>query len=280
VGWKDAGEAVVYADGSQVKQPKGLCELQGYTYYAKIRMAEVFHVLGDEARAQVLLQQAETLRRNFNTTFWMEQEGCFAYGLDPEKKQITSIASNAGHCLWSGIADQDKEEHTARRLLQDDMWSGWWIRTLSSKNPAYNPFSYQRGSVWPHDNGIIAAGFKRYGLSKEANQVIRGVFDAARRYQVYRLPEVFAGVQRKGETTDFPALYPGGANIPQAWASGSIFQMCRPCSGYVPTLPISASTSIQRFPNGCQTYNYSTCASVPARVPSTSGAKETAHTGR
>ncbi|MFL5707061.1 MAG: amylo-alpha-1,6-glucosidase, partial [Ktedonobacteraceae bacterium] len=158
-------------------------------------------------------------------------EGCFAYGLDPEKKQITSIASNAGHCLWSGIADLDKAEHTARRLLQDDMWSGWGIRTLSSKNPAYNPFSYQRGSVWPHDNGIIAAGFKRYGLSNEANQVIRGVFDAARRYQAYRLPEVFAGVQRKGETTDFPALYPGGANIPQAWASGSIFQMLQTLLG-------------------------------------------------
>ena len=231
VGWKDAGDAVVYADGSQVKQPKGLCELQGYVYDAKLRMAEVFQALGDEARAHALLKQAETLKRTFNATFWMEQEGCFAFGLDPQKKQITSIASNAGHCLWSGIADQDKAKRTARRLLQDDMWSGWGIRTLSSKNPAYNSFSYQRGSVWPHDNGIIAAGFKRYGLVSEANQVIRGVFDAARRFQAYRLPEVFAGVQRKGETTDFPALYPGGANIPQAWASGSIFQMLQTLLG-------------------------------------------------
>jgi glycogen debranching enzyme len=187
-------------------------------------------VLGDEARATALLQQAGTLKHNFNSTFWMEDEGCFAYGLDPQKKLITSIASNAGHCLWSGIADQDKAERTARRFLQEDMWSGWGIRTLSSKNPAYNPFSYHLGSVWPHDNGIIAAGFKRYGLADEANQVIRGIFDAARRFEAYRLPEIFAGLKRKGKA-DFPALYPPGANIPQAWASGSVFHMMQTILG-------------------------------------------------
>src|SRR6266699_731139 len=118
----------------------------------------------------------------------METEGCFAYGLDSEKKQITTVASNTGHCLWSGIADQDKAERTARLLLQDDMWSGWGIRTISNKNPAFNPFSYHLGSVWPHDNGIIAAGFKRYELPREAN-------------------------------------------IPQAWASGSVFQMLQTILG-------------------------------------------------
>jgi glycogen debranching enzyme len=224
--WKDAGNAVVYADGSQVEQPKALVELQGYVYDAKTRMAEVFQMLGDEARAKALLQQAETLKRNFNKDFWMEDEGCFAYGLDPQKKQITSIASNAGQCLWGGIADQDKAERTAKRLLQEDMWSGWGIRTLSSNNPAYNPYEYQLGSVWPQDNGIIAAGLKRYGLVKEANQVIRGIFDAINRFDSYRPPEVFAGVPRKGDL-DFPVLYPGGANIPQAWATGSIFHMVR-----------------------------------------------------
>ncbi len=231
VGWKDAGDAVVYADGSQVKQPKGLCELQGYVYDAKIRMAEMFDVLGDLTRAQKLLEEAATLKQRFNEVFWMEDEGCFAFGLDPNKKQITSVASNAGHCLWSGIADPDKAAHTARRLLQPDMWSGWGIRTLSSKNPAYNPFSYHLGSVWPHDNGIIAAGCKRYGLSNEANKIIRGVFDAARRFDAYRLPEIYAGLKREGKKTDFPSLYPGGANIPQAWASGSIFQMLQAIFG-------------------------------------------------
>lgn len=230
MGWKDAGQAVVYADGSQVKQPKGLCELQGYVYDAKTRMAEVFQALGDEERAQALLEQAKVLKRNFNKAFWMEDEGCFAFGLDPEKKQITAIASNAGQCLWSGIADQEKAERTAKRLLQEDMWSGWGIRTLSSKNPSYNPYKYQLGSVWPQDNGIIAAGFKNYGLANEANQVIRGIFDAIDRFDSYRPPEVFAGIQRRGEV-DFPVLYPGGANIPQAWATGSIFHMLRTMLG-------------------------------------------------
>jgi glycogen debranching enzyme len=230
VGWKDAGDAVVYADGTPVKQPKGLCELQGYVYDAKVRMAEIFAVLGDSARAQELLQQAQTLKQKFNEVFWMEDEGCFAYGLDPQKRLITTVASNAGHCLWSGIADPDKAERTAHRLIQDDMWSGWGIRTITSRNPAYNPFSYHLGSVWPHDNSIIAAGFKRYRLADEANRVIRSVLDAARRFEAYRLPEIYAGIKRRG-SDDFPALYPPGANIPQGWASASIFQMLQTILG-------------------------------------------------
>ncbi len=230
MGWKDATDAVVYVDGSPVKQPKGLCELQGYVYDAKTRMAEVFQVLGDEARAHALQQQAESLQHAFNERFWMEDEGCFAFGLDPDKKQITSIASNAGQCLWSGIVAQDKAERTAQRLLQEDMWSGWGIRTLSTTNGAYDPFAYQHGSIWPQDNGIIAAGFKRYGMADKANQVIRAFFDAIERFDAYRPPEVFAGVQRAGER-DFPILYPAGANIPQAWATGSIFHMVRTILG-------------------------------------------------
>ncbi len=230
-GWKDAADAVVYADGTQVPQPKGLCELQGYVYDAKLRMAEMFEVLGDVGRARALREQAATLRQRFNDVFWMEDEGCYAYGLDPRKRQITSVTSNAGHCLWSGIADPEKAIRTAHRLLQPDMWSGWGIRTITSENPAYNPFSYHIGSVWPHDNGIIAAGFKRYGLAAEANFVIRGVFDAARRFAVYRLPEIYAGIERSGRISDFPVLYPGGANIPQAWASGAVFMMLQTILG-------------------------------------------------
>jgi glycogen debranching enzyme len=225
VGWKDSPGAVVYADGSPVQQPKGLCELQGYVYDAKMRMAEVYTVLGDVARGQALRQQAQLLKQQFNQAFWMEGEGCFAYGLDATKQQITAVASNAGHCLWSGIADLQKAHRTATRLLANDMWSGWGVRTISSGNPAYNPLSYHLGSVWPHDNCLIAAGFKRYGLADEANMVIRGIFDAARICDFYRLPEVFAGLERRGKKTDFITLYPGGANIPQAWASGSIFHM-------------------------------------------------------
>ncbi|HCI79772.1 MAG TPA: amylo-alpha-1,6-glucosidase [Ktedonobacter sp.] len=228
--WKDAEYAVVYADGTQVKQPKGTCELQGYVYDAKTRMAEAFRVLGDEARAKALEQQAQVLKERFNMIFWMEDEGCYAFGLDPEKKQITSVASNTGQCLWSGIAEPEKAKRVAKRLLQKDMYSGWGIRTLSYKNPSYNPLAYQLGAIWPQDNGIIAAGFKRYGLTDEANKVIRGVFDAIERFDAYRPPEVFAGVQREG-ANDFPILYPGGANIPQAWATGSIFHMVRTMLG-------------------------------------------------
>ena len=226
VSWKDAADAVVYADGSQVKQPKGTCELQGYVYDAKMRMAEVFRALGDQERAQALEQQAQELKRRFNQVFWMEDEGCYGFALDSEKKLVTSVASNAGQCLWSGIADDDKAARVAKRLLAADMWSGWGIRTLSSNNPAYNPLVYQRGSIWPQDNGIIAAGFKRYGLIDECNQVIRGIFDAIEHFDYYRPPEVFAGVQRRGDF-DFPVLYPAGANIPQAWATGTIFHMLR-----------------------------------------------------
>lgn len=265
-GWKDASDAVVYADGSQVKQPKALCELQGYVYDAKIRLAEIFQALGEQERSDELLRQAETLKQRFNQVFWIEDEGCFAFGLDPEKKQITAIASNAGQCLWSGIADRDKAERTALRLLQPDMWSGWGIRTLSEQNPAYNPFSYQRGSVWPQDNSIIAEGFKRYGLTEATNKVIRGIFDAIEHFEALRPPEVFAGIERT-ESVDFPVLYPSGANIPQAWATGSIFHMLRIILGlradaphkrlYVqPTLPDwLPDIEIQRLKVGAGTLN-------------------------
>ena len=158
----------------------------------------------------------------------MEDEGTYAFGLDSDKRQIKTIASNAGHCLWSGIADPDKAARVAERLLRPDMWSGWGIRTLSASNPVYNPFSYQRGSVWPHDNAIAAAGFARYGLHRPAQQVARGILDAAARFVSYRLPEVFAGLQR--EPASFPVQYPG-ANIPQAWAAGSVFQIIQALLG-------------------------------------------------
>ncbi|MGI8550869.1 MAG: amylo-alpha-1,6-glucosidase [Dehalococcoidia bacterium] len=222
VGWKDSGDSVVYPDGSQVLQPKGLCELQGYVYDAKCRMASVFDAIGDNKRGEQLRAEAADLKRRFNEVFWMPEENFLAYGLDPDKKLIRTIASNPGHCLWSGIVDEDKAEAVVRRLLQPDMFSGWGIRTLSSQNPAYNPFSYQLGSVWPHDNSIIAAGMKRYGFANEANIVAKAILDATRDFAAYRLPELYAGLPRVEGS--FPVQYQG-ANIPQAWAAGSIFQL-------------------------------------------------------
>lgn len=222
MGWKDSGDAVVYHDGSQVRPPKGLCELQGYVFDAWTRMAEVFQELGEADRAAELLRKAEDLRQRFEERFWCEDIGFYAYTLDAEKKPVRTIASNAGHCLWSGIASPERAARVVERLMRPDMWSGWGIRTLSSENPAYNPFSYQLGSVWPHDNGIIAQGFRRYGFVEEAARIARDISEAASYFVSYRLPELYAGIAR--EPGMFPVLYPA-ANVPQAWAAGSIFHL-------------------------------------------------------
>ena len=230
--WKDSGVAVVYANGSQVEQPIAICELQGYAYDAKVRVAEIFELLGDADRAEQLRSQAETLKSRFNEVFWMEELGTYALALDPKKRQVQAIASNAGQLLWSGIVDgKDRAARTVHRLLQPDMYSGWGIRTLSKQNPAYDPNAYQLGSIWPHDNAIIAAGAKRYGLWEEANIIAKGIFDAAAKFQMFRLPELFAGQDREEE--GFPVQYLG-ANIPQAWAAGSIFLLLRAILGIEP----------------------------------------------
>jgi glycogen debranching enzyme len=226
--WKDSGDAVVYPDGSQVKAPKALCELQGYAFDARMRMAEAFEALGERQRAAELRQKAAELQERFEERFWCEELGFYAFALDPDKQPVKTIASNPGHCLWSGIVRPDRAVQVARRLLQPDMWSGWGIRTLSSENPAYNPFSYHRGSVWPHDNGIIAMGLKRYGLTTEVAQVAEGIFDAARHFASYRIPELYAGVDR--EVGAFPAPYQE-ANVPQGWAAASVFHLLQAMLG-------------------------------------------------
>ncbi|MBI4301509.1 MAG: amylo-alpha-1,6-glucosidase [Chloroflexi bacterium] len=228
MGWKDSFDSVVYPDGTIVKQPKALCELQGYVFDAKMRMAEVFEALGHAGKANALRQQAQDIQSHFDEAFWMKDENFIAYGLDSQKQQIKTIASNPGHCLWSGIVKPERAGKVVHRLLEGDMWSGWGIRTLSSKNPAFNPFSYQSGSVWPHDNGIIALGFKRYGFSEETNQVANAIFQAAGYFASYRLPELYAGLAQSPGA--FPVQYLG-ANIPQAWAAGSIFHLMQAILG-------------------------------------------------
>jgi glycogen debranching enzyme len=246
MGWKDAGDAVVYPDGSQVKQPKALCELQGYVYDAWLRMAEVFDRIGEPDRASDLRRKAGDLQQRFEDKFWCDDIGFYAYGLDPDKQQIKSIASNPGHCLWSGIASPDRAAKVVRRFFEPDMWSGWGIRTISNQNPAYNPFSYQLGSVWPHDNGIIAMGMKRYGFAAEAARVANDVIAAASYFVSYRLPELYAGIAR--EEYSFPVQYLG-ANVPQAWAAGCMFHFLQAMLGIQADAPQNVLTVDPALPD-------------------------------
>jgi glycogen debranching enzyme len=227
-GWKDSGDAIVYPDGTQVKAPKALCELQGYVFDAWMRMAEVFEVLGESEFSRELCIKAAKLRKSFEERFWCEDIGFYALTLDADKKPVKTVSSNVGHCLWSGIISPERALSVVKRLSAPDMQTGWGIRTLSTQNPAYNPFSYHRGSVWPHDNSIIALGLKRYGFSQEVADVALGIFEAGQFFSQYRLPELYAGLER--EPGSFPVPYKE-ANVPQAWAAASVFQLLQAMLG-------------------------------------------------
>lgn len=231
MGWKDSGDAVVYPDGSPVKGPKALCELQGYVYDAWLRMAEIFDELGKHERARELRAKAADLFKRFNDAFWDDDLGFYAYALDGDKKKVLSIASNPGHCLWSGIVPPERAPKVVQRLMSPDMWSGWGIRTLSSEHPAFNPYNYQTGSVWPHDNAIIALGFKRYGFGAETARIARGLSEAGSHFLFNQLPELFTTTAPR--PAEFPVQYLG-ANVPQAWAAGSVFMLIQAMLGLMP----------------------------------------------
>jgi glycogen debranching enzyme len=234
MGWKDSGDAVVYPDGSLVKGPKALCELQGYVYNAWVRMAEVFDALGKPERAQALRAKADALFERFNAAFWCEELGFYAYALDGDKKKVLTVASNAGHCLWSGIVPPERAKKVVERLMAPDMLTGWGIRTLSTNNPAFNLYNYQTGSVWPHDNAIIAMGFKFYGFAAEAARIAHDISVAASYFRLNQLPELYTAFER--EETNFPVQYIG-ANVPQAWAAGSAFMLTQALLGFLPDAP-------------------------------------------
>ena len=219
-GWKDSFDSVVHADGSMAEAPIALVEVQGYVYLAKLRVAEVFDALGLADRAAVLRREADTLRRRFNEAFWMEDERFFAGALDRDKRQVRTVVSNPGHALYCDIVEREKADHVAQRLLAPDMFSGWGIRTMSKSAAAYNPMSYHNGSVWPHDNALIAAGLKRYGHHRHTIRVAGALFDAATHADYMRLPELFCGFTRRSPNR--PVSYPVACS-PQAWAAGSPF---------------------------------------------------------
>jgi len=229
--WKDSWDSIRFADGTLAEAPIATCEIQGYVYDAKLRTARLAReVWADPAWADELESQAKRLKASFNRDFWAVERTCFALALDRDKRRVDSITSNIGHLLWSGIVDDDKVPSVVRHLMGDALFSGWGIRTMAVGEGGYNPIRYHNGTVWPHDNSLIALGLYRCGYRDEANRIAIAMLEAATFFR-YRLPEVFAGY-RRGRTA-FPVEYPT-ASSPQAWATATPFVFLRTMLGLEP----------------------------------------------
>lgn len=218
-GWKDSGDAIVTASGKLASPPIALAEVQGYAYLARILIADVYERAGDATRATTLRAEAEALRGRFERDFWISKLGCYALALERDDRPLAVVTSNAGQVLWSHIATPARARRVARRMMAPDMFSGWGIRTLSTHARRFNPVGYHLGTVWPHDNALIATGFRHYGLDAAARRVFDSLLRTAAFFGSYRLPEVFAGFS----TSEFrtPVRYPVACH-PQAWAAGSV----------------------------------------------------------
>ena len=226
-GWKDSHDSIFHADGTLADGPIALCEVQAYVYDARVRAARLVSAIGgDPRRADRLLRQAEQLREAFEARFWCEEEGIYAIALDGDKRRCRVATSNAGHCLFGGIAAPERARRVAQRLIASEMFSGWGVRTVSAQELRYNPMSYHNGSVWPHDNGIVAAGFSRYGFDDLVPIPFTAMFEASADLEGHRLPELFCGFHRR--SGEGPTSYPV-ACAPQAWASGAVFHLIQSC---------------------------------------------------
>jgi glycogen debranching enzyme len=233
-GWKDSWNAIVHPDGTRAEGPIALVEVQGYVYQAKSRMARLARDLGDQELASRLEREAAELKDRFNRDFWMDGEGFYALALDGAKKQVTTIASNPGHCLWSGIVDEAKAPRVARKLLGPGLSSGWGIRTLASKQRPYDPLGYHTGTVWPHDNALIAHGLRSYGFDAEALKLIDQLITAGGHFPLARFPELFCGFSQ--DDVPLPVEYPVACR-PQSWSSGAPLLMVRSCTGMTADAP-------------------------------------------
>lgn len=238
-GWKDSYDSLKFPDNRLPEPPIALVEVQAYVYAAKMGMSELFLARGERKEGIRLGQEAHILKERFNHDFWMPGREFYAQALDGSKRQVPSISSNAGHALYTGIADERKAAKVVSRLMASDMLSGWGIRTLSSEEPHFNPMSYHNGSVWPHDNGMIAAGMRRYGFNREAIEVIEQVIQAGIRFKLFRMPELYCGFARDLRYYSVPAEYPVSCS-PQAWAAGSILHFCQILLGAQPTINASS----------------------------------------
>ena len=227
-GWKDSHDSVFHADGHLAEGPIALCEAQAYVYAAWQAAADLADALDEPGRAAALRQASQALQARFEAAYWCEDLGMYALALDGHKQPCRVRSSNAGHCLVSGIASPARAKLLARALLADDLFSGWGVRTLSTREVRYNPMSYHNGSVWPHDTSLIAYGLARHGMREEVGRLLTGLADASMFVDLHRLPELFCGFARRGESG--PVQYPV-ACAPQAWAAGSIFLLLQACLG-------------------------------------------------
>ncbi len=230
--WRDAHDGVLDESGAFPELPIATSEMQAYVYGAKTRIAPLFEAWGDHATAARLRSEAADLRRRFIDTFWIDGE--LAFILDGKKRPIRTVVSNSGHCLWMGILDEARGRVAGRRLMQPDLFTGWGLRVLSDHHPSYDPHSYQRGSVWPHDTVIAAAGLRRYGMIDEAWTVLDGLLSAVMCFEDIQMPELFAGLPKSEFAVPVPYRM---ANVPQAWAAGSVLHMVRILLGLEPDVP-------------------------------------------
>jgi glycogen debranching enzyme len=227
-GWKDSHDAIFHADGTPAEGPIALCEVQGYVYAAKQGAALLARALGHAGWADEMERQAQVLRERFEQAFWCEDLGTYALALDGAKRPCRVRTSNAGQCLFTGIVGRERARRVGASLLAPESFSGWGVRTVAATEARYNPMSYHNGSVWPHDNALIAWGLSRYGLQEEAQRLLAGMFGASEHMDLHRLPELFCGFPRRpGEG---PTLYPV-ACAPQAWAAAAIFLLVQSCLG-------------------------------------------------
>src|SRR5690606_2261305 len=225
-GWKDSFDAVMHKDGRLADPPIALCEVQGYVFSAKKHAAKLARVLNDEALSIRLDREAEKLKQIFNEKFWDDELNCYVLALDGEKKPCRVVSSNAGQCLFTGIADYDKAAKLAEVLLSNDMFTGWGIRTLSSAEARFNPMSYHNGSVWPHDNALIAYGLSLYGFTEHSLKIMEALFDSSLYIDLQRLPELFCGFKRR--PNEGPTAYPVACS-PQAWSVAVVFMLLQAC---------------------------------------------------
>jgi glycogen debranching enzyme len=229
--WKDSWDSIRFGDGTIAKGPIATCEIQGYVYDAKVRTARLARdVWDDQELARRLEAEAEQLKQRFNDDFWIDDRGFYALALDGGKRRVDSLTSNVGHLLWSGIVHDDRAARLAEHLVGDALFSGWGVRTMAEGEGGYNPIRYHNGTVWPHDNSLIAHGLARYGFHDEAARIALATLEAATFFR-YRLPEVFAGYRRT--RTSFPVEYPT-ASSPQAWATGAPLLLLRVVLGLEP----------------------------------------------